>query len=143
MRARTEALLGGKRVHPAEPRNSIVRRSLMVMKRLGLVLPGVLFTVLASACSGEEPVASSPVNYRSDDPSVYPLALMRGSLTLREGCLMLGEDVLVWPAGTAWESDTASVTFGGSSMACPASRSAIECHSAEAFSAVVPTCATS
>lgn len=107
-------MLGGRWAYPAEPRTSIVRRSLVVMKRLGVVLPGVLFTVLASACSGgERPVARSPVIYRSDDPSVYPLALMRGSLTLREGCLMLGEDVLIWPAGTAWESDTASVTFGG------------------------------
>lgn len=83
------------------------------MKRLGCGLWVVLLVALASACSGdEESFVNGPVITRSEDPPAYPLALVRGSLSLRDGCLMVGDNVVFWPVGTTWEPETESVTFG-------------------------------
>ena len=85
----------------------------MDVRRLGCGLLVALLAASASACSGdEESVANGPVIRRSEDPPAYPLALVRGSLNLRDGCLMVGENVVFWPVGTTWEPETESVTFG-------------------------------
>lgn len=85
----------------------------MGVNRLGNGLLTLVLAATASACSGDdEPADDSPVITRSEDPPVYPLALIRGSLSVRSGCLMLGDDVVVWPVGTAWDSESESVVFG-------------------------------
>ncbi|GAA2153881.1 hypothetical protein GCM10009844_38980 [Nocardioides koreensis] len=38
---------------------------------------------------------------------------MRGELTLRGDCLMLGDAVVFWPAGTSWVAESHSVVFSG------------------------------
>lgn len=38
---------------------------------------------------------------------------MSGPLTLVDGCLLLGDEVVFWPRGTTWDEDAQAVTFGG------------------------------
>ena len=58
--------------------------------------------------------ATSPVITRVADPRVpYPLADVTGRLTLRDDCLMIGDQVVFWPAGTSWDETKQEVVFAG------------------------------
>ena len=43
----------------------------------------------------------------------YPDALVQGNLNLRGDCLMLGNAVVFWLAGTSWDARSRSVVFSG------------------------------
>ena len=58
--------------------------------------------------------ATSPVITRVADSKIpYPLASVHGRLALRADCLMIGNAVVLWPAGTAWDETKREVIFGG------------------------------
>ena len=41
------------------------------------------------------------------------MALVQGNLDLRGDCMMLGNAVVFWPAGTSWDDESQSVVFSG------------------------------
>ncbi|MCW2790951.1 MAG: hypothetical protein JWO76_49 [Nocardioides sp.] len=49
----------------------------------------------------------------------YPLARINGRLSMRDDCLLIGDAVAFWPAGTGWSADRRAVTFGGDFEGAP------------------------
>lgn len=41
---------------------------------------------------------------------------------MRDGCLMIGEGVVFWPAGTSWDEAKHEVEFGGDFNGSPSAR---------------------
>jgi hypothetical protein len=84
-----------------------------------LVLATLLFgcgTHAAASPAGP----SSPVITRVADAEIpLPLATVSGRLSLRHGCLMIGEGVVFWPAGTSWDNAKREVVFGGDFRGSP------------------------
>ena len=58
-------------------------------------------------------VVDGPVVALSRTGAAYPMALVQGNLNLRGACLMLGDAVVFWPAGTSWDAKSRSVVFSG------------------------------
>ncbi|KRF06457.1 hypothetical protein ASG88_20125 [Nocardioides sp. Soil777] len=84
--------------------------------RTGLAALAVLL-LSASGCGAqrptEEPVDSSggPVITPAEPWESYPLAEVGGDLALREGCLLLGDELVFWPHGTTFDESAGSVVF--------------------------------
>lgn len=55
--------------------------------------------------------ANSPVIATPEEAKDYPLAEVSGLLELREGCLVLGGDIVFWPYGATWDEDGKAVVF--------------------------------
>ena len=58
-------------------------------------------------------VASPVITRVADSKIPYPLAELSGHLSLRDGCLMIGDGVVFWPAETSWDDAKREVVFGG------------------------------
>ena len=58
-------------------------------------------------------VVDGPVVAVSRPGAAYPMALVQGNLNLRGDCMMLGNAVVFWPAGTSWDDESRSVVFSG------------------------------
>ena len=43
--------------------------------------------------------------------NAYPEAQVSGELTLRDGCLFVGPNLVVWPYGATWDDTEEAVTF--------------------------------
>jgi len=64
-----------------------------------------------------------PVITRVADSKIpYPAGSLHGRLSLREGCLMMGDGVVFWPAGTSWDDAKREVVFGGDFHGSPNAR---------------------
>lgn len=74
----------------------------------------------AEASTREHGSAADPVFTATADPRrPYPAARVIGRLQLREGCLMIGNNVAFWPAGTSWDVTKRRVVFGGDFQGAP------------------------
>src|SRR4051812_38747750 len=84
-------------------------------RRFGLALVlavgALLVPVLLRETSDAEGFVDGPVVSAAATSGAYPDALVEGSLSLRDGCLLLGESVVYWPAGTSWDAEGQAVTF--------------------------------
>lgn len=49
--------------------------------------------------------------------NAIPAALVRGTLRLERACLLLGDQVVLWPSGSSWNQDDETVTVGDSTFA--------------------------
>lgn len=78
-----------------------------------------LTLVLHQGPSEATGVVDGPVVAVSRPGSAYPMALVQGGLSLRDDCLMLGNAVVFWPAGTAWDAENRSVVFAGDFEGAP------------------------
>jgi len=58
---------------------------------------------------GASPVETGPVLTPAGAWESYPSAEVGGVLTQREGCLLLGSEVVVWPVGTTWDEEAGEV----------------------------------
>ncbi|GAB3772488.1 hypothetical protein FB382_002867 [Nocardioides ginsengisegetis] len=86
--------------------------------RLGVGLAVVVVAAVLTLALRQDPteatgVVNGPVVAVSIPGAPYPLATVRGNLILRGECLMLGNSVVFWPAGTSWDSTSQSVLFSG------------------------------
>ena len=86
--------------------------------RLGVGLAAVAAAVALTLALRPDPsdatgVVDGPVVAVSSPGAAYPMALVRGTLNLRGDCLMVGDAVVFWPAGTSWDSESQSVVFSG------------------------------
>lgn len=61
--------------------------------------------------SGADAGAHMPVIPTPEEAKDYPLADVSGLLELREGCLVLGGDIVFWPHGATWDADGKAVVF--------------------------------
>lgn len=52
----------------------------------------------------EQAVPDNPVISLNSEANAWPTAEIRGALTEREGCLLIGNSVAVFPFGTKWRS---------------------------------------
>ena len=55
--------------------------------------------------------ADLPVVTFPEEADDFPLAGVEGVLELRQGCLVLGGDVVFWPYGATWDQDAEAVVF--------------------------------
>ncbi|WP_125036342.1 hypothetical protein [Nocardioides sp. LS1] len=78
-----------------------------------VVVAGVLTFALRQDSPEATGVVNGPVVAVSIPGASYPLATVKGNLSLRGDCLMLGDSVVFWPAGTSWDSTSQSVLFSG------------------------------
>ena len=86
--------------------------------RLGVGLATVVTAVALTLALRPGPseatgVVDGPVVAVSRTGAAYPMALVQGNLNLRGDCLMLGDAVVFWPAGTSWDAESQSVVFSG------------------------------
>lgn len=65
----------------------------------------------AGETSASGPASQLPVITYPEEARDYPLAGVEGSLELREGCLVLGGDIVFWPYGATWDEDAEAVVF--------------------------------
>lgn len=73
--------------------------------------------VTVSGCAGEAEETQpddGPVIALTRVSEVWPEAIVRGRLTEREGCLLIGDAIAVFLLGTGWESPSVSFSSGGS-----------------------------
>ena len=56
---------------------------------------------------------NGPVITLDDGWNAYPTAMVAGRLDLRDGCLLLGDEVVFWPHHTTWDADRQAVQFDG------------------------------
>jgi hypothetical protein len=99
----------------------------MIMRSLrghGLVALAAVLLVGCGTDGGNSSIeAAGPVITRVVDSKIpYPSAGLSGRLSLRDGCLMLGEGVVFWPAGTSWDGARGEVVFGGDFHGSPNAR---------------------
>ena len=81
---------------------------------LAIVVVAVVLTfALRQDATEATGVVDGPVMPVSIPGASYPLATVKGELSLRGDCLMLGDSVVFWPAGTSWDSSSQSVQFSG------------------------------
>ena len=55
--------------------------------------------------------SDGPVITPAEPWESYPLAEVGGDLVLREGCLLLGDELVFWPHGTTFDESAGSVVF--------------------------------
>lgn len=77
-----------------------------------LLLVGALaiWTGKAAVGDGDEAKTDGPVIAVAGWNS-YPTAEITGQLRLIEGCLLIGESVVFWSAGTSWDAENQAVEF--------------------------------
>ena len=72
----------------------------------------VLATALGACGEGGENEganAAGPVITIATDWNSYPTAQMRGLLSEKRGCLLVGGEVVFWPRGTTWDAEANAV----------------------------------
>lgn len=91
--------------------------------RFGLALAvaagAVLIPIFLRGTSEANGVVRGPVVSAAATSGGYPDARVEGSLNLRDGCLLLGESVVYWPAGTSWDAEGQAITFSGDFEGAP------------------------
>lgn len=94
------------------------------MKRPTLMRSGTWLWLLPCSgvllgCATSEPANSDdPVITRVVDARIpVPAAGIEGRLSIREGCLMIDDAVVFWPAGTTWDDHERRVIFEDGSSA--------------------------
>jgi hypothetical protein len=82
-----------------------------LVARLGITLALVACVGCDSDSSkgADDPV----ITHRQLEETAYPDAMTVGTLSLEKDCLLIGDAVVFWPAGTAWDAESQSVTFAG------------------------------
>lgn len=83
---------------------------------IGVAIVGIVVALTLALRPGPSEatgVVDGPVVAASTPGAYYPNALVRGGLNLRGDCLMLGDAVVFWPAGTSWDAESQSVVFSG------------------------------
>lgn len=77
-----------------------------------VLVVAVLAIWIATAALGDdnEPTTDGPVIAVVDWNS-YPAGQIRGQLRLVEGCLLVGNSVVFWVAGTTWDAANKAVEF--------------------------------
>lgn len=91
------------------------------MRRHIAIAAGVVVVLVLVALAANAWLRDSPADGQVDGPVValgegwssYPTAQVSGTLTLVDGCLLLGDSVVFWPHGTTWDEDRQEVGFGG------------------------------
>ncbi|GAA2153902.1 hypothetical protein GCM10009844_39020 [Nocardioides koreensis] len=86
--------------------------------RLGIGLATVAVVIALTLAPRPDPseatgVVDGPVVALPYPNGIRPMADVWGELTLRGDCLMLGDGVVFWPAGTSWDAESQSVVFSG------------------------------
>lgn len=84
----------------------------LVVRAVALLSPLLLALTGCGENSGEGDTASqNPVITLNAQTDAWPTAQITGTLELRNGCLLIGNRVAVFPIGTTWESP--AVVFEG------------------------------
>lgn len=91
------------------------------MRRHIVIAAVVVVALVLAALAANAWLRGSPTEGQVDGPVVaigedwddYPVAQVSGTLTLVDGCLLLGDAVVFWPHGTTWDEDRREVGFGG------------------------------
>ena len=88
-----------------------MRRTRIINAAVVLVV-GVLAVWIGTAALGDddEAITDGPVIAVVDWNS-YPAGQIRGQLRLVEGCLLVGNSVVFWAAGTSWDAANKAVEF--------------------------------
>jgi hypothetical protein len=79
--------------------------------RLGIML--ALLACVGCDTDSSEGAGDPVITHRQLEETAYPSALIEGTLSLEKGCLLVGDAVVFWPAGSAWDAESQSVTFAG------------------------------
>lgn len=85
---------------------TLAARLLVVLALLSCVGCGV---AAHSSHGSGDPV----ITHLQGEEAPYPTARIEGRLSLREGCLLVGDAVVFWPADAGWDAKGQAVTFGG------------------------------
>lgn len=75
-----------------------------------------VLALIVNALLGNREVAGEtdgPVISLGEDWNALPTALVTGRITLVDGCLLVGDSVVFWPAQTTWDEERQAVEFGG------------------------------
>lgn len=97
--------------------------SMRMLGGLNLLTLGILLFACGTGTADSSAEATSPVITRVADSKIpYPAASLSGRLYLRDGCLMIGDGVVFWPAGTSWDAAHREVVFGGDFRGSPNAR---------------------
>lgn len=92
----------------------------MTMRRQAaktLLVPLCLALTLSGCGSADDvppatgPASNLPVIANPEEDNGYPSAEVSGLLELRNGCLILGGDVVFWPYRATWDADAQAVVF--------------------------------
>lgn len=107
-----------------QPFGVLGRPMIMGMPRgLGPLTLAMLLVGCGTQAANSSAGVASPVITRVADSNIpYPLAELSGRLSLRDGCLMIGDGVLFWPAETSWDGAKREVVFGGDFHGSPNAR---------------------
>lgn len=90
------------------------------LRGLSLLTLALLLLACGTGTADSSVEATSPVITRVADTGIpYPAASLSGRLSLRDGCLMIGDGVVFWPAGTSWDAARREVVFGGDFRGSP------------------------
>lgn len=90
---------------------------------LNLLTLAILLLACGTGTADSSAEATSPVITRVADSKIpYPAASLSGRFSLRDGCLMIGDGVVFWPAGTTWDAAQREVVFGGDFRGSPNAR---------------------
>ena len=96
------------------------QRGMRTPKGLGLLTLAMLLLGCGTHAMASTVGASNPVITRAASAEVPdPLATVSGRLSQRHGCLMIGDGVVFWPAGTTWDGSHREVVFGGDFRGSP------------------------
>jgi hypothetical protein len=88
-----------------------------------LTLAAILLLGCGTDSGHSSAEAATAVITRVADAKIpYPTARLSGRLSLRDGCLMIGDGVVFWPAETSWNDAKREVAFGGDFHGSPNSR---------------------
>lgn len=75
-----------------------------------------LVAIIAAVSLGDTDVGGrtdGPVISLGDDVNGYPSAEVTGRVSLEDGCLLIGDSVVIWPDQTSWDESRQAVEFGG------------------------------
>jgi hypothetical protein len=94
------------------------------LRGLGLLtLAAIMLVGCGTHSEKSSAKAAGPVIARVSDSKIpYPAASVSGRLSLRDDCLMIGDGVVFWPAGTSWDDAKREVVFGGEFHGSPNAR---------------------
>lgn len=87
----------------------------VAVARTGAIIVALLLQMSACGADGAAPESADsvdgPVITPAEPWESYPLAEVGGDLVLREGCLLLGDELVFWPHGTTFDESAGSVVF--------------------------------
>src|SRR6476619_4418712 len=120
--ARTRCALNAARAGAVVQPSGVLRRrmSMRMLRGLHLLTLAILLLACGTGTADSSAKATRPVITRVADSKIpYPAASLSGRLSLRDGCLMIGDGVVFWPAGTSWDAAHREVVFGGDFRGSP------------------------